>query len=543
MDLLQMPESLQSKPEINFEVLPILQNLYKPFRYKVLFGGRGGSKSWGIARALIMFAHTGKERIGCFRELQSSIRESVHHLLTEQIQLMGLGGFFHITDTAIRGKVMGSEFIFKGLHHNIVEIKSLEGLTKAWVEEAQLVSKLSWETLIPTIRKEGSEIWASFNPISDTDDTYRRFVLETPPGAWVQKVSWRDNKYFTRTQNAERLWMKQSDPDAYEHVWEGECSKLSDDVIFRNRWVVESFDPPDYPAQVEFKYGSDFGFAQDPTVLCRCWITGEPPYEELWIDREAWKIGCEIDKTPELYDEIPGSREWPIKADNARPETISYLHRQGFNISAAEKWPGCVEDRIAHIKGYKMIHIHASCKHFQEEARLYRYKRDRITGEVLPIVIDKSNHCIAGGQLVTTDQGEVPIEKISVGDYVLTRVGFKRVIQAIRRPGEHPIWELSSSHNHLRATPDHEVFTANRGLVRLDSLDKDDNLVTTGFLHAPVRYARYTGSTEPVYDLTVEDQHEFFASGILVSNCWDALGYALDGYIQRRGYDSVWERL
>jgi phage terminase large subunit len=141
-------------------------------------------------------------------------------------------------------------------------------------------------------------------------------------------------------------------------------------------------------------YGADWGFANDPTTLVRMWTTGSAPEEELWISHEAWKVGCEIDETPKLFDTVPGSRIWPIKADNARPETISYVRRQGFNIAPAEKWDGCIEDRIAHIKGYKLIHVHERCKNTQFELRNYRYKRDRVTNEVLPVVIDKNNHIV-----------------------------------------------------------------------------------------------------------------------------------------------------
>lgn len=362
-------------------------------RYKVLWGGRGAAKSWSIARYLLKRSMMRKERIGCFRELQASIRDSVHQVLRDQIFMLGLLPYFKITDESIICRRTGSQFLFKGLRHNVVEIKSTEGITIAWVEEAQLVSKESWEILIPTIRVEGSEIIISLNPIAEEDPTYQRFIVKRMPNAWVEKVSWRDNPFFTKTQNEERLWLLNNDPDAYDHVWEGECQKLSDDVIFRNRWVVEAFDPPTYPNAPDFLYGADFGFAQDPSTLMRLWITGKPPDEELWVDQEAHKIGCEIDLMPQLYDEVPESRKWPIKADEARPETISYLRRQGFQIRGAEKWPGCVEDRIAHIKGYKVIHIHQRCKNLQFEARNYRFKRDRVTGDVLPVIIDKHNHC------------------------------------------------------------------------------------------------------------------------------------------------------
>jgi len=381
-------------PKLRIEIAPKFSFLFRPARYKVAWGGRGGAKSVSIARALIAKAHTRRERIGCFREFQSSIADSVHRLLKDQIRKMGLAEYFHVTEKSIRSVITGSEFLFKGLHHNVDEIKSTEGITIAWVEEAQLVSKDSWQVLVPTIREEGSEIWASFNPVEEDDPTYQKFIVNPPPDAIVVKVGWQDNPWFPSTLDVERRYMLETDPDAYQHVWEGSCRVLSDSVIFRGKYVIEAFEAPTDPVP-RFFHGLDFGFANDPNAFSRCWTTGKPPREELWIDYAVFGWKVEIDDLPKkVLDEIPTSRAWPIKADNARPETISYLSRQGFSISPAEKWPGCVEDRIAHLKGFYKIHVHERCKHLLEELRLYSYKRDRVTGEILPIIIDKHNHGI-----------------------------------------------------------------------------------------------------------------------------------------------------
>jgi phage terminase large subunit len=366
------------------------RELFYPHRYKVMWGGRGAAKSWSIARALITLAHLRKLRIGCFRELQASIAESVHQLLKDQIYAMGLQDCFRITQSSIISRVTGSEFLFKGLRHNITEIKSLEGIDIAWVEEAQHVSKDSWELLIPTIRKNGSEIWVSFNPVDESDPTYVRFVASVNPDAWVLKCSWRDNPWFTDTQNKERLWLLQSDPDAYEHVYEGGFLRRNNAIIFSGKYIIDTFEAPH---DVTLRFGADFGFAVDPSTLIRSYITGKAPLEELWIEHEAYGVGVELHEMSQLYDSVPGSRSWPIKADSSRPETISYMRREGFNIAGAEKWDGSVEDGIQHIKGFKVIHIHQRCKHVQQEARLYAYKVDRVTGDVLPIIIDKNNHC------------------------------------------------------------------------------------------------------------------------------------------------------
>ena len=173
-----------------------------------------------------------KLRILCTREVQKSIKDSVHSLLSDQIQAMGLGHIYQVLQTEIRG-VNGTEFLFAGLSTQTVEsIKSYEGVDICWVEEARAVSKRSWSILIPTIRKEGSEIWVSFNPELDTDETYVRFVVNPPPGSWVQKLTWRDNPWFSDTLRAEMEHLKKVDPEAYENVWEGKCRTAVEGAIY-----------------------------------------------------------------------------------------------------------------------------------------------------------------------------------------------------------------------------------------------------------------------------------------------------------------------
>lgn len=208
--------------------------LYKPSRYKVLYGGRGGAKSWGIADALIILAWQSPLLILCTRELQKSIKESVHALLCNRIDALGLSSEYEIQNAQIIGK-NGSRFIFAGLKHNITEIKSLEGVDICWAEEAEKITDGSWKTLIPTIRKEGSEIWISFNPNLITDATYQRFVMNPPPNAWVQKVSWRDNPWFPQTLAEERDYLKEKDFEEYLHVWEGELKTFADGAIYKKQ--------------------------------------------------------------------------------------------------------------------------------------------------------------------------------------------------------------------------------------------------------------------------------------------------------------------
>jgi len=210
---------------------PKLQELFRPHRYKVLKGGRGGAKSWGIARALLIVGAQQKHKIGCFREFQNSIDESVHALLSNQIAELGLSGFYTIQKNHIEG-ANGTEFYFRGLKRNVGGVKSIEGTTIAWVEEAKDVSKSSWQTLIPTIRMDGSEIWLSFNPELETDETYVRFVKNTPADAIVIDMSWRDNPWFPEVLRQDKDELQARDPDAYLNVWEGHCRVTLDGAIY-----------------------------------------------------------------------------------------------------------------------------------------------------------------------------------------------------------------------------------------------------------------------------------------------------------------------
>jgi len=208
-----------------------LEGLFKKSRYKVAYGGRGGAKSWGIARALLILGAKSPMRILCAREFMTSMRDSVHKLLSDQIESLGLLGFYEITQASIRGK-NGTEFSFVGLKNNIANVKSYEGVDICWVEEAQTVSRLSWNVLIPTIRKESSEIWISFNPELETDETYQRFVANPPADCITMKVNWYDNPWFPETLKLEKDSLKLRDEEAYNQVWEGLCRQTVDGAIF-----------------------------------------------------------------------------------------------------------------------------------------------------------------------------------------------------------------------------------------------------------------------------------------------------------------------
>lgn len=209
-----------------------LRFLFQPYRYKVAHGGRGSAKSWSFARALLLQGTTKPIRVLCAREVQKSIKQSVHKLLKDQISLLGLSNFYEVLDTEIRG-VNGTEFSFAGLSTQTVDsIKSFEGVDIVWVEEGHSVSKTSWDVLIPTIRKAGSEIWISLNPELETDETYQRFIANPPPNSCVVQVNYHDNPWFSAELEAERLHCLLTAPKDYDNIWLGKCKPAVSGAIY-----------------------------------------------------------------------------------------------------------------------------------------------------------------------------------------------------------------------------------------------------------------------------------------------------------------------
>lgn len=245
--------------------------LFEPARYKVAHGGRGSAKSWGFARALLILAAQKPIRVLCTREVQRSIKDSVHKLLSDQIEGLGLGKLYDILATEIRCK-NGSEFIFAGLSTQTVEsIKSFEGIDIVWVEEAQAVSKRSWDVLTPTIRKPGSEIWVSFNPELETDETYRRFVLTPPVGAVVAQLNWRDNPWFPEELEAERQDTLKRDPESYDNIWEGVPRRSVSGAIFAKEidraYLEGRVRPVPYDPKLKVHTVWDLGWNDSTSIL------------------------------------------------------------------------------------------------------------------------------------------------------------------------------------------------------------------------------------------------------------------------------------
>lgn len=356
-------------------------------RYRVFYGGRGGGKSWTVARILLIKALENPIRVLCTREYQSSIADSVHALLADQIQEMGIEPWFEVKRDAIVGS-NGSLFIFAGLRRDPKKVKSTEGIDIAWVEEADTISNESLDLLIPTIRKPGSEIWFTFNPDQETDPVYSRFVDTERDDAVVKKIGWKDNPWFPDVLLRELEWDRTNDFEKYQHIWEGECRAHTDAQVFHGKYRVDRFDTPN---DAVFYYGADWGFSQDPTTLIRCFIDDG----NLYIDYEAYGVGVDIDDTPELFNSVPLSQAYIITADSARPETISYIQRHGFpRMRRAKKGANSIADGISYLRSFREVIIHPRCKHTADEFKLYSYRRDRLTGDILPVIEDKHNHCI-----------------------------------------------------------------------------------------------------------------------------------------------------
>jgi phage terminase large subunit len=266
---------------INAEFAPAFQPLFQPARYKVYYGGRGGAKSWAFARALLIRGVQEPLRVLCAREQQNSITESVHKLLKDQIAALGLDDFYTVLQNAITGP-NGTSFAFEGIKLNVNKIKSYEGVDVCWVEEANLVSKNSWDVLIPTIRKPNSEIWISFNPERQEDETYVRFVLGRPPNSIVQRVTWRDNPWFPETLRAEMEHCKATNYDDYLWIWEGHCKVVLDGAVYMReiRRVLEEgrYGTVRYDRNSPVDLFFDLGRSDNTAIWFRQYVAGEYRY-------------------------------------------------------------------------------------------------------------------------------------------------------------------------------------------------------------------------------------------------------------------------
>lgn len=383
------------------EELPRLtRNFAKPARTRVFKGGRGSGKTRGLAKRsairIYQLAELGVE--GVFlasREHLNSLDESSMEEIKAAISSEPwLADYFDIGEKYIRTKNRRISYAFAGLRHNLDSIKSKARIIGNWTDEAESVSEAAWRKLVNTLREEGdgwiAENWISYNPESPESATHKRFVANPAPDCIVTTVNWSDNPWFPGLLNAARLEDQRLRPETYEHVWEGEFLTLTEAQVFAGKYVVEDFEPgPDWDGPYN---GLDFGFAQDPTAAVQVYIHDG----RLWIRREAGRTKLELDATaPFIEERIPEFGRRVVRADSARPESISYLSRNGIpRIIAAEKWKGSVEDGVEFIKSFAGVVIHPDCPQTAREFRLYSFKVDRQTGDILPVIVDANNHFI-----------------------------------------------------------------------------------------------------------------------------------------------------
>ena len=357
-------------------------------RYLGAFGGRGSGKSWFFAGLIVerMIADP-RLRVVCIREFQKSLEMSAKRLIEDTIEKYQVKDSFRVLNTHIETP-QGGTILFQGMAtHTADSIKSLEGFGLAYCEEAQSLSQRSLDLLRPTIREADSSLMFAWNPNQPTDPVDRLLRSESiPPNSVVIGVNYEDNPWFPGVLRSEMEWDKRRDPEKFQHVWKGAYLQGSEARVFKN-WTIEDFESP---ADAVYYLGADWGFSVDPSVLVRCRVDGRT----LYIDHEAYKIGVEIDHLPALFDSVPGARDWPVVADSARPETISYLQKHGYpRMAAAQKGPNSVKEGVTFLQNYD-IRVHPRCVHTIDELSCYRFKIDKLTGMVTPHLSSDKNHVI-----------------------------------------------------------------------------------------------------------------------------------------------------
>ena len=374
---------------INHQLPAFLEPYFKPKQFKGLYGGRGSGKSHGFATLMILRAvREPGFRAVCIREIQRTIADSSKQILEDKIKDLGLESYFKITDNEIAG-TNGSKIIFRGMQtHNAKSIKSLEGMDVAWIEEAETLSQISLDALIPTIRKPNSEIWASWNPDKASDAVDKLFRDNKDDKDFlVKKVSWRDNPWFPEELKKSLLRDKERDIDKYNHIWEGEYWGVSQTQIFKN-WIIEEKQLPDSASPL---YGIDWSNGgADPNAAVQCWFLDE---HTLYIDQELYEHDCPMEQLPSVLSKMTKLKDHTAYADSSRPDMIDFVRRRGFpKLRAARKGPGSVQDGISQLQGYDLV-VHPDCKNLIHELKNYSWRKDK-QGNIQSEPTDSDNHLI-----------------------------------------------------------------------------------------------------------------------------------------------------
>lgn len=386
--------------------LPLLE----PAEIKGAKGGRSSGKSHERAEALVeALILDGNKQAVCIREVQRSLKFSAKKLIESKIRKLKVAHLFEVTLTEIRrrgfdlstGYPYEGIIIFQGMQdHTADSIKSLEGFDIAWCEEAQSLSHRSLELLEPTIRAPGSEIWFTWNPEKETDAV--EVLFRNNPDAVLVHVNYTDNPWCPAKMKRLAERTKKLDYEKYKHIWLGGFNTKSNAQIFKHRWRIDDVKPqPNWEGPY---YGMDFGFANDPTCFVRCWVSTEPgemtpdgpgePRRVLHIDKDDGRVGLDLDDTPAFFKKAdPKVVSYTMRADSARPESISYLQRHGLpRVVPVTKWPGSVQEGVDYLKTFDEIVIDTKCEDMAEEAQEYSYETDKATGDILTDIVDDYNH-------------------------------------------------------------------------------------------------------------------------------------------------------
>lgn len=369
-------------------------------RNRVLHGGRGSSKTRAAALMTAVDGYRfGRSGVGgvmlCAREHLNSLEESSMQEVKEAIRSVPwLDAYYEIGEKFIRSRDRRISYAFAGLRNNIDSLKSKARILRAWIDEAERVPDESWRTLLPTVRAQGdwwqSEIWVTYNPESPDSATHRRFRENPTSDTLIAEINWSDNPWFPEVLNRERLNDKKRFPETYGHVWEGEFLVRTEAQVFKDRYEVSAFEPE---ASWDGPYfGLDFGYSADPTAGVKLWIR----QNRLYVEHELYATKLDIDQTVSAAARaLPQSTMHTVRCDSARPETIAYLKHNGMPAAVgAKKGAGSVEDGVEFIKSFDRIIIHPRCPNVAQEFVKYSYKTDRLSGDILPKIVDAHNHAI-----------------------------------------------------------------------------------------------------------------------------------------------------
>lgn len=383
---------------------------YGAVDYRVAHGGRGSGKTMTFAKMLclqvVMLAVSGQSGVAlCAREFMNSLEDSTLAEIKAAIESEPeiLKPWFDVGEKYVRTRGLPGrvDFVFVGLRHNIDSLKSKARVLITWIDEAENVSEVAYRKLIPTVMRFGGEIWLTYNPESPESATHLRFRAVQQDRILIAEVNWNDNPWFPEALERERQSDLENRPDIYHHVWEGEFLTLTEAQVFAGKYSVDTFEPLE--KWVPY-YGLDFGFSKDPMACVEIYKQGQT----LYWRREAVKIGMDMHLQGGFIRDRMGERiaKFDVIADNARPENISYLSKpinqtggtfQLPRVKPASKGKGSVEDGVDFIKSHRNV-IHPDCVEIHREFKLYSYKVDKQSGQILPVLVDANNHCIDAGR-------------------------------------------------------------------------------------------------------------------------------------------------